>query len=174
MRLFLIISVLYLCSCSTLTKSQCKSEKWLEIGFVDAKNKRADNFYTKHIAACDSGDFKEDQYKKGWEQGTAAGADSENNNDLNSAPTPEQVTIENENFRQVKALAIGSVIGLGSGHLLQGTYTERGWIYTLLEGSMLFVPVKGLVLLGFVGVKAYEILDLSQFFYRYKLFYPIN
>jgi hypothetical protein len=88
------------------------------------------------------------------------------------SPDSRQLAIENENYKQVKALAIGSVIGLGSGHMIQGTYSERGWIFTLVEGGMLLVPIKSWLLLGFLGVKAYEILDLSKYFYRYQLAYP--
>jgi hypothetical protein len=173
MRLYLVLLVLSLNACSTLTKTQCKSDKWLEIGLVDSKNNRADDFYKKHIDACDSGDFKDDDYKKGWQQGISARKPFwQGQEKIEVVPSPEQLAIENENYKQVKALSIGSVIGLGAGHLLQGTYAERGWVFTLLEGSMLLVPVKGWVLLGFLGVKAYEVFDLSKYFYHYRLAYP--
>jgi hypothetical protein len=174
MKFCLIMLVFSLGACSTLTKSQCKAGKWTEIGLADSKNNRDEDFYNKHIEACDSGDFKEDEYKKGWAMGLPARAAltaSQENPEL-YPPTAEQVATESENYKQVKALAIGSVVGLGTGHMLQDRYSERGWLYTLLEGSVLLVPVKGWVLLGFLGVKAYEIVDLSKYFYSYRLSYP--
>jgi hypothetical protein len=174
MKLVLIFILFGLAACSTLTKPQCKAGKWLEIGLADSKNIRSEDFYKKHIEACGNGEFKEEEYKKGWDQGlpyrNTVIASLENPEV--QPPTAEQLSIENENYNQVRALALGSVIGLGSGHVLQSRFFDRGWIFTLLEGGMLMVPVKGWVLAAFIGVKSYEVFDLSKYFYRHRLGYP--
>lgn len=72
---------------------------------------------------------------------------------------------------------VGSVVGFGSGHAIQGRYLHDGWIFTLLEGSLLgigaaagdFSPgylgsgrigVQGVTLFMLMGVRVWQIVDL--------------
>jgi hypothetical protein len=97
----------------------------------------------------------------------------------------DQVILDNGEIseqRYISGGAVGSVIGLGIGHAIQGRYSEKGWIFTAGELGSVVVLVAGasectvgvlegtgcatgagLMLggyLGFFGFKIWEIVDL--------------
>ena len=70
------------------------------------------------------------------------------------------------------ALKIGLALvpGLGVGHIAQGRWTERGWIFTLLEPVLLVAPSMAekqegaflWALYFWIGLKVWQVMDVTQ------------
>jgi hypothetical protein len=81
------------------------------------------------------------------------------------------ICAEDNNFSdQVVAPVTSAVIGFGSGHLLKGTYLERGWKFSLLDAATTFgvlgalacdqeCPSLNVMLVLFAAVRTWEVLD---------------
>jgi hypothetical protein len=66
---------------------------------------------------------------------------------------------------------LGSVTGFGIGHTLQSRYIKKGWQFSITEIGVLFIPGPGAII-GFMGLKVWEIVDLWNYTYKYNLGYP--
>lgn len=58
---------------------------------------------------------------------------------INTTPTQ---TISSE--RKIAGLAAGYVIGFGTGHLVQGRYLEKGWLFTIGDAIGTYATLQGL------------------------------
>ena len=71
MRVCLIVSALGLSGCASLSESECRQQRWYEVGARDGSQGRSTQYYTQHIEACSQYGIRLqlDDYQAGYRQG---------------------------------------------------------------------------------------------------------
>ena len=62
--IYYFLCIFLFCQCSTLTKEQCEKGDWQNIGFVDGKKGRPQDYINHHEKVCPISSQEKDNYKK--------------------------------------------------------------------------------------------------------------
>ncbi len=132
--------------CSHFPTYHCQTSDWSEIGKIDALRSRPAETIKGHEDACGVNTVKVTDYEKGF------------------SSQEKSTPIEAESAtRPITGAYVGSLVGFGSGQAIQKRYWPKGAIFTAGEIAILVSPISpALMLLGFLGMKVFEVSDLFQ------------